>query len=534
MDIPTEPGRPPDTPAPAAARTPPGATPPTAIALAEPAAPARAGRRTVWLIAAVAVGIELAVSGRYGYHRDELYFLECGRHLALGYVDQPALTPLLARLESIVFDNALVGLRVIPALCMGALVLLTSAMARLLGAGATGRVLGALSAASCLLFLAATHLLSTTTPSLVLCALVLYLVMRLLDRQDPRGWIAVGLAAGVAAEAKWDVFYVGAALAAGFLVTRDRRLLRSRFLVIGLVIAAVIAAPDFIWQAQHGWPQLAVFASLNQSAGSNRISYWPSQILYASLPVAVVCAVGMTWSLRSPAARPFRPVAIAAPVLLVLLFVLGGKSYYPDSVFTFLIAAGCVPVEGWIQRGRARRWAAQRTGRAVTLSALIIVFGLFNVLIALPVVPPQNQSPGEQKLNYTLVEMLGWPRLVGLVAREYDALPAAQRRHTALLTANYGEAGAIDRYGPGLGLPAAYSGHNSFWFWGPPPAGDTTVVAVNIPARVLRRDFTSVRRVATFWNGLGISDQEQGAAIYVASGLKHPWAQIWRSYRHYD
>ena len=139
-----------------------------------------------------------------------------------------------------------------------------------------------------------------------------------------------------------------------------------------------------------------------------------------------------------------------------------------------------------------------------------------------------------QKLNYDLAETIAWPKLAALVAREYDSLPAPQRRQTAVLAGNYGEAGAIDRYGPGLGLPQAYSGANNFWLWGPPPAGEGTVIAVNVDPGLLHREFAHVRHVATFWNGLGVSDDEQGAAIFVATGLRWSWAQAWPAFRDYS
>jgi hypothetical protein len=139
-----------------------------------------------------------------------------------------------------------------------------------------------------------------------------------------------------------------------------------------------------------------------------------------------------------------------------------------------------------------------------------------------------------QKINYDLAETIAWPQLVTLVAREYDALPVAQRQHTTILTGNYGEAGALARYGPGTGLPEAYSGANNFWLWGPPPAADTSAIVVNLDPALLRREFGSVRQVATFDNGLGVDDDEQGARIYLVSGLKSSWAQAWPAFRDYS
>ena len=173
----------------------------------------------------------MAVSARYGYVRDELYFLAAGHHLAFGYVDQPPLTPLIARLSAVLSGNTLVGLRVVPALGLAALVVLTAAMSRLLGAGRAGQLLAALAVATCAEYLGAMHELTTTMPDFVFWAVTLLLVMRLLTSQDPRWWLAIGGCAGVASEAKWNIAFLVAALAAGFLATDARRLLRSRYLL---------------------------------------------------------------------------------------------------------------------------------------------------------------------------------------------------------------------------------------------------------------------------------------------------------------
>src|SRR5215471_13739156 len=239
-------------------------------------APALAARPrgTPWagiaVIAAAAFAAEMAVSARYGYVRDELYFLSAGRHLAFGYVDQPPMTPLLARLAAVAGGNTLVALRVVPALALAALVVMTAAMSRRLGAGRTGQLLAALAAATCAEYLGAMHELTTTTPDFVFWAATLLLVMRLLARQDPRWWLAVGGCAGLGAEAKWNLGFLVAGLAAGFLLTDARRLLRSRYLLIGALVAAALAAPDVIWQAAHGWPGLEVFRVLQTAAWHNR------------------------------------------------------------------------------------------------------------------------------------------------------------------------------------------------------------------------------------------------------------------------
>jgi hypothetical protein len=506
------------------------------LARLAPPAPAARAVRPPWagitLIAAAAAGVEMAVSGRYGYVRDELYFLAAGHHPALGYVDQPPLTPLLARLSAAVTGNTLVGLRILPALGLAALVVAAAVMSRTLGAGRAGQLLAALAAATCAEYLGAMHELTTTTPDFVFWAVTILLVMRLLASQDPRWWVAVGGCAGIAGEAKWNIGFLAAALAAGFLATDARRLLRSRYLALGCVLAAALAAPDLIWQAAHGWPSLDVFRALQGEAGQNRIFYWPTQILYTGPVLTPVWVAGAVWSLRNPAARRFRPVGIACVTVIVLQFVLGGKTYYPGAAFTFLFAAGSVPLERWLA---ARRALAGRIRPVAAMSAAMLAGAVVAAPVALPVLPARAlHTVPLQKINYDLAETIAWPKLAGLVAREYRSLPARLRPKTTILAGNYGEAGAFARYGPDLGLPPAYSGANNFWLWGPPPAADSAAIAVNVDPALLRREFAHVRLAATFSNGLGVDDDEQGVQIFVATGLKSSWARAWPAFRDYS
>lgn len=501
-----------------------------------------APRAGIALIAVAAVAVEMAVSARYGYVRDELYFLSAGQHLAFGYVDQPPLTPLLARITAALAGGTLAGFRILPALCLAALVVMTAAMSRRLGAGRTGQLLAALAAATCAEYLGAMHELTTTTPDLVFWALILLLVMRLLASRDPRWWLAIGGCAGVASEAKWNIAFLLAGLAAGFLLTGARRLLASRYLLIGALIAAVLAAPDVVWQAAHGWPGLDVFRVLQTAAGHNRIVYWPAQVLYTGVVLTPVWVGGAVWSLRSAAARPFRPAAIACVIVIALQFVLGGKAYYPGAAFTLLLAAGCVPLERRLAArrvplerslaGRAPR--ARRIAPAFAAGTAMVAGAVLAAPVALPVLPARAlHAVPLQKINYDLGEEIAWPRLVALVAREYDAVPTAQRARTTILAGNYGEAGAIERYGRGGGLPQVHSGANNFWIWGPPPAAYSAAIAVNVDPALLRRRFAHVRRVATFWNGLGVDDDEQGVPVYLATGLRTSWSRAWPAFREY-
>jgi hypothetical protein len=336
----------------------------------------------------------------------------------------------------------------------------------------------------------------------------------------------------VGSEAKWNIGFLVLALLAGLAATRERHLLRSRYLLIGALLAAALAAPDLVWQAAHGWPNLDVLRALQGDAGANRITYWPAQIFFTGPALTPIWVAGLIWTLRHPAARAFRPLGIACAIAVVLQFVLGGKPYYPGGAYTFLFAAGGAAVERWL----AARQLQGKTGlNAPRLSLIMLVSAAVGLSIALPVLPARAlRTVPLQKINYDLAESIGWPREVALIAREYHALPTAAQARTTILAGNYGEAGALDRYGPADGLPTAYSGHNNFWLWGPPPAADTAAIAINVDPALLHREFAHVRPVATFRNGLGVDDDEQGAPVYLATGLKTPWAQAWPAFRDYS
>ena len=500
--------------------------------VAGPTGPGRTPRLGIFLIAAAAVAIELAVSARYGYVRDELYFLSAGHHLAFGYVDQPPLAPLIARISSALTGNTLVGFRLVPALGIAVLVTATAAMSRLLGAGRRGQLLAALAAATCAEYLAGMHELTTTMPDFVFWAITLLLMTRLLASRDPRWWLAIGGCVGVAMEAKWNIAFLAVSLIAGIVFTPGARsLLASRYLAIGCAIAVLIAVPDVIWQAANGWPNLDVFRVLQTQAGHNRITYWPAQVLFTGLALTPIWISGLIWCLRDERARAYRPAAIACVIAIAAQFVLGGKPYYSGGAYSFLLAAGCVPLEQWLAR---RRPLAGRIQPVALMTAALIASGAIMAPIALPLLPARAlHTVPLQKINYDLAESIAWPKQVAMIARQYHALPVAEQGRTTILAGNYGEAGAIDRYGPGHGLPQGYSGANNFWLWGPPPATAINAIAVNFDPAMLRRYFSHVRLVATFWNGLGVSDDEQGAQIFIATGLKAPWSRIWPAFRDY-
>jgi hypothetical protein len=465
----------------------------------------------------------LATAGRYGYHRDELYFLRAGREPAWGYVDQPPLTPLLARLMDTVAPGSLVGLRLPSAVATALVVVLAGLIAREFGSGRPGQLLAAASTAGASVVLAVGHLLSTTTSDLLAWTALSWLLVRALRDGGPV-WLAVGAVAGVALLNKTLPALLLAAVAAGVLAVGPRRALRSRWPWLAALVAAALWAPNLAWQVGNGLPQLELSRAIaSGSSGTSEPWYLflPYQLVLVSPVLLPVWVAGWWRLLRDPAMATWRAFAVAYPLLAVVFLLTGGKPYYLAGLYPLLLAAGAEPALRWARRGTARL----RTGLLVAAPVLSLAIA---VLLFLPVVPVGRLAGTPvPAVNYDAGETVGWPEFAATLARVRDGLPAAER--VAVLTGNYGEAGAVDRYLPGLA--PAYSGHNSYWTWGPPPEEVTTVIAVGIAEADLRRWFGRVDAAARVDNGVGLDNEEQGRTVWVARDRRIPWAALWPELR---
>ena len=497
---------------------------------------------TIWAIAASTVALLLLVAARDGYHRDELYFLEASKHLAWGYVDQPPISVALVDLSHALFGNALVGLRLFPALADGVGVVLTALIARELGGSRFAQALSAIAIAFSA-FLIAAHLAGPTVYDLVGWSVVSLLVIRILRTGKDRLWFWVGVAAGVALLDKETILFLLVGLAVGFLVNRQASVFLSRWLWAGAAIALLIWSPNLVWQASHGWPTVDMSRNLQQEHSG--LGYVPSfvaiQLLLPGWWTLPVWLAGL-WALwRERRFASFRAFAVAYVVLFALLLVfIPDRPYYLAPLYVVLLAAGAIVTEGVVDG--ARRFFSERPPRRRVVwrsrrfaFGWVLLWGVLGLPVTLPILSPAALANVPlQQLNYNLGETIGWPSLVATVAGVYGSIPPSDRASVAIVTANYGEAGAIDRYGPALGLPAAFSGHNSFWSWGPPgpSTGIAIVVGYDLPDQ-LRRYFGSVTMAARIHNAWGVQNDEEGEPIWLCREQKAAWPAIWPDFKHY-
>ena len=493
----------------------------------QPSAPV-AGRALAGVAAAVMLALALT-SGRYGYHRDELYFIAAGEHPAWGYPDQPLLTPLLANAMQQLVPGSLLVLR-LPAILMGGLTTVVSGLlAREFGGGPRAQLLAAASWGVGAVCLVTGHFLTTTTGDVCATAVVSLLIARLLRTGDLRLWLPAGLVLGVGLLNKSLIAAVVALVVLFIALLGPRRALRSRWLIAGAALAVLGGLPYGLWQLAHGLPQEALARSIeNQGAEGGRAGVIPFELVLIGPLLTPLWVAGLLALLREPRLRAQRCFGAAYLTLIPLLILSGGKSYYLAGLLPVLLAAGAVGGERWLERRHSRI-------RLAALTAAILGTAAINAVVGLAVLPVDElQGSVVMALNPDSGEMVGWPRFTDTVAAVYHSLPAGERQHAVIFTSNYGEAGAIAHFGPARGLPYPYSGHNGWSFWGPPAAAETAVVAVGLDRREAREYFTGCALRARLNDGVGLDNQEQGEPIWACTGEREPWARLWPRLRHYD
>ena len=216
-----------------------------------PAIPARAIRvRLTGWVGLIAVGqltVLLAMSTRYGYHRDEMYFVVAGSHPAFGYPDQPPLVPLLSSAINAIAPRSLLLLRTPSALVAAVTTVLAAVIARELGGGPRAQIVAAACTASSAFALAVAHLVSTTTFDMLSTTLLGWLAIRTVVSGSGPSILAAGVVVGLGVEAKPQVGLVAVVMLASLIAVGPRTAIRSWWALAGAGAAVAIAAPYVIW-----------------------------------------------------------------------------------------------------------------------------------------------------------------------------------------------------------------------------------------------------------------------------------------------
>ncbi|MGW4891967.1 glycosyltransferase family 39 protein [Kitasatospora sp. NPDC004240] len=464
----------------------------------------------------------MLLATRHGYHIDELYTRAASSHLAWGYIDQPPLVALVGKIEIALFGDNLFGFRVVPALLSSVAVLLAALIARELGGGSRAQVLASLMAFASGLVMYTGHIMGTNNWDELTWITAAWLLIRMVRTRDTRLWWALGVVVGVGLTAKYLLVLLLLCLGAGLLVFGPRWVLRTWRFPAAVGVAVVISAPVLIWQVANGMPQLEMSAALSVALdGLARSTFIPMQLLLIGLFLNPVWIAGLVALLRRPEWRDYRFVGWSYPLMVVVLLIVGGQGAYTTSLQFVLLAAGAVVVDRW----------ARSTPRLGVIGGLTGLNALSCAILLLPLFPINTYADNPALKNLAIVQFdqAGWPEMTQQVSDIYHSLPADEQARTVVYGNHYGQAGAIDKWGPDHGLPKAYSGHNSYADFGRPGDDKTTVITIGVDPKQFGQLFQSCEDRGAYRTDLPLSDE--GQKFMVCRGPLKSWAQIWEQVR---
>jgi 4-amino-4-deoxy-L-arabinose transferase-like glycosyltransferase len=484
----------------------------------------------------------------YGYFRDELYYIICGRNLAWGYVDHGPGIALQAKLAVAIFGKSLAGIRMLSALAGAGRVFLTGVLAWSLGGRRPAQALAMIGVLVAPQYLALDSFLSMNSVESVFwmgCLLALILIVR---GGSERLWLLFGVSAGLGLLNKPSMAFFLFALLAALLVTPQRRLLFSRWALAGTALLILIALPNLIWQVHHHWPTLE-FLHNGQIENKNiklaPLPFLGKQILNLQPATVLVWGAGLIWLLRNPLAKNWRWLGLTYLFFLAGMMALHAKDYYVVPIYPILFAAGGI---AWEQRFANRRAVIQdRVYAFPIMETVLLVAGVIILPMGIPVMPPatwiaytkaihlynasgntENESSGPLPQFYA--DRFGWQEEVDQVSRIYHALSAGDQAKAGISCSNYGEASAINALGHGL--PTAISGHNSYWLWGPRgETGDVMIVINNATPEEMRKYYDSVQVAGRMDHPLSMPFEHRN--IYLVRGRHKSVLDDWLSFKHY-
>jgi 4-amino-4-deoxy-L-arabinose transferase-like glycosyltransferase len=505
-------------------------------------------RRSGWpvlLIALLQFVLHLWVNTHDNFFRDELYYMAAAQHLAPGYVEFPPFVALATAFSRAVFGSSVAGIRLLPALAGALIVVLAADVVAQIGGGLLAQVLAAFAVALGPVFIGSSGLMTMDPFDQLWWALAAWVLVRMIKNQQPRMWLAFGFVIGVGLLDKLTIGFFLIALLLGLLLSEQRKLLFNRWLILGGLIALVMISPYLAWQAAHGFPVLEYTQqySSGKTFQATLVEYFFQQVVTTNPLTLPLWLGGLYFLFFVPAGKPYRAFGWAYLFLYVFFMLQKAKFYWLSPAYPILFASGAYALELLAQQRPRLKWLQP------TYIWTIAVSGLLIVPFAIPILPTEafvrlnaltgsttevkTENLQSSALPQNYADRYGWKEMVASVKQAYDTLTPTEKAEACIFTGNYGEAGAIDFYGPALGLPKAISGHNSYFIWGPQGCTGNVLITVNIPMTDLVGGFDSVK-YADSTACTYCMPFENGAPIFIGRGLKVSIEDAWPAVKGYN
>ena len=480
----------------------------------------RGGNPPAWpallTLSVSALALHLLFYKGYGFFRDEMYFIACSHRLAWGYPDHPPGAPFVAWLSERVFGSSVFAIRAIPSLFSAIQVLFAGLTAAAMGGGRYAQVL------TCICVLAAPQYfvsyLNTDIFVKVGWAVCAYIGVRVLAGGSPRLWMLFGFFAGLALYGKDSMMFFLFSFTLGILLSSQRRLLVDKRFWFGLAVAIVMLLPNLIWEKLHSWPTLELLRNIDHSTKNIVLSPWgyfASNSRFLSLASFPIWFAGILWCLFAIRAKSFRAFGWMWIIAFATFVFLKGKSYYLAPIYPVLFAAGSVAVASMLERlGQRANWSKHAIAGVILTGAMLrwpfavamlptkeyIEYSSF-----MGAQPARFENVALDKLPQMYADQFGWPEMTAKVGQIYNSLSPSDKAKCGIYAHNYGEAAALEYYGPKYGLPRVISPHNSFWLWGPGPYTGECLIEVGNSRKNLDLLFGSVVQMGETYHEYAIS-----------------------------
>jgi hypothetical protein len=506
----------------------------------------------VFLVAGLYFLAHMLTATHYGYFRDALYYLACSEHLAWGYVDQPPLIVFIAWISRHTLGTSLPALIFWPALAGTVRIILTAAFAGELGAKRFGISFAAVLAAIPAVWYVNDHQFAMNAFEPLFVTGCAYVILRIIKTGNLKLWLAFGAIAGLGLQNKYSMAVFAFALLAGLLISRERKILFTPWLFAGGAVALLIFLPNLLWNIQHHWPFLELQQNIRASGRDvvlSPLAFIAQQILIATPASFPFWFGGLLFYLFSRDARPYRVFGWAFVITISFFLLAHGKNYYSAPIYALVMAAAAVLTEKLLAKPLFAARPVLRTSLATICIAWVVIGKLLLLPVVLPVLPVDAYLKYQEHLPFEVprsehshmgtalpqhyADEFGWEEMAAATARVYHSLTLEEQAKTAIFANNYGEAGAIDFFGPKYGLPKAISGHQNYFLWGPRDyTGEIVIVLGSADPDNDRKFFESVQIAAKLDNPYAI--QSENRAILLCRGLRGNLRQLWPKIKNWD
>ena len=480
-----------------------------------------------WLLVLFFVAIKVIIHAltntNYELHRDAFLYLAQGDHLAWGYLSVPPLTAFLSKILRLITGDSIFAVRLFPLLIGSLSVIFVNLIVKELGGKRWAMILASIAFIFSPAFLRSNMLLQPVSLGQFFWLTSFYLLVRIINTQNPKYWIFMSINFAFGLLTKYSIIFLIAGFFIGFILTPYRKLMVSRYLLIGLILGLALISPNIIWQHQNGWPVIYHMEMLRQYHLVNvRLLDFLTAQFIMHLPVTFFWLAGLIYLLFHPGLRRYSIIGFIYIIVILLLIFTKGKFYYSIGLYSVLFAVGGLVFEGYIQQ----KW--------IVYLNLVFVFLISMVMLpfSLPILGhermlvfcqkcidkgldmPMRWEDGKlHSLPQDYADMIGWEELGKNVIAVYNTIPRDEQVKCYIYAENYGEAGAIRYYGLKSGLPEPISFHGSFVFWAPEKLSNLKYfIYVNNNINGIKDYFYEIKKFEGITNPYA---RESGLCIYL-------------------